>query len=389
LTNPRTGTTAEHGWAGPPLTAPLARPLEHVPGLDGVRAVAVVTVIVLHLGILRPFEPNALPGGHLGVDLFFVLSGFLITSLLLKEHDQTGRIRLLAFYGRRALRLFPALAFLLVVYTLYSSSQGVEGEVQRNTVGAAGFYIMNWIPSWGWPFDAQVGHLWSLSIEEQFYLVWPLILIGLLATRIRVVAALLLIATTVVVVMAHRDDLMSTVGEFLTPMRTDARADALLAGCLAAILWSFGLVPRRVLPWLATAATVLLGWFWMEADPQMFARHPSLYTAAAVTMAVVVVAVVDGRWFLVPVLSLRPVRAIGRVSYGLYLWHFPVFVAVQAHNPDWSSTVQMVVGLVVMTAITLFSWFVVEKPCLRLKHRLEPRSVATPAPRLVLGPQTR
>ena len=150
LVKQRTGDVAVPAWGGPRLSAPVTQPLEHTPGLDGVRAVAVFTVVGLHLGIYRPFERNALPGGHLGVDLFFVLSGFLITSLLLKEHSQTGRIRLLAFYGRRALRLFPAPArSSCSAMLVYAGIEGVESEVQRNTVFAAVAYLVELDPDVG------------------------------------------------------------------------------------------------------------------------------------------------------------------------------------------------------------------------------------------------
>jgi peptidoglycan/LPS O-acetylase OafA/YrhL len=152
--------------------------MQRIPELDGVRAVAVLLVMLFHIAY------PAMPGGWVGVDIFFVLSGFLITSILLNEHEATRRIDLKAFYIRRARRLLPAVTFLLLCYGTFLIAIGQSIRKAAVAFAATHLYAVNWLMAFDAPVDfGPFYHFWSLSIEEQFYLLWPLSLIGLLAVR--------------------------------------------------------------------------------------------------------------------------------------------------------------------------------------------------------------
>ena len=172
--------------------------LEHVQSLDGLRGAAVILVLLSHSEILAPqgltgitFIDHFFRGGYLGVDIFFVLSGFLITSLLLNEHEAHSKIYLLRFYGRRFLRLLPALSFLLLLYSIITVLDGKEFSSISLGIWASLFYYLNWQYVFSFPRSfGDLGYLWSLSIEEQFYIVWPAILILLLKVTKRAIVSI-------------------------------------------------------------------------------------------------------------------------------------------------------------------------------------------------------
>ena len=207
---------------------------KHVPELDGLRGIAILAVVVHHH--LTPFS---LSGGFLGVDLFFVLSGFLITGLLLSEFEKTQTISLRKFYMRRVLRLGPALFLYLVAclcVTYYT--QLIDFKTELKLIGLAIAYATNWRLALGWdPTLDPTAIIWSLSIEEQFYVVWPLLLFACLALKIRRRFIGLGLVVVIVAILLHRYDLLES-GSSLTRLYygTDTRADALLVGCLTALL---------------------------------------------------------------------------------------------------------------------------------------------------------
>jgi len=259
--------------------------------LDGVRGVAILTVLVYHLtwGIGRdPLDGSLFPrGGYLGVDIFFVLSGFLITTLLIQEWDRTGGISLRHFYARRALRLLPALALVLVaaaVVAVVAPAVGYESsflapettEMRWSSIGVVLLYAANWAsiypPSTGFTLGA-LGHTWSLAIEEQFYLVWPIALRFLLRRGLgrRQIAAL---AGMGILVSAFvRALVWQSTGSWIRAyVGSDVRADALLTGCAVGLLATAGLLPRsrrgrQALAGGAAIAAVGLGWIVVAAPP--------------------------------------------------------------------------------------------------------------------------
>lgn len=360
------------------------RRLGQVPGLDGLRGVAVLLVIMSHtplltgkqltpIGIVNQFAS----GGFLGVDIFFVLSGFLITALLLREEVDRGRVGFWSFYQRRALRLLPALVFLLVVHAVYAAVTGLPGDVEATSVAAALTYTFNWVPVIDITAVADgYGHLWSLAIEEQFYLVWPAVLILFLGVRRRANVVVAVLVTVIAAIAIHRIFVWESAPSWIPPfVRTDTRADSLLMGALLAILWVRRLTPTRGLAAAGWIASFVLLFTITRSNPTEAFVYRGGFTLVGILVAIVILAVVDGRWWGSRVLAIPPLRLVGRVSYGLYLWHLVIFFAVGRYTGSWTVGPRLLVAYGLTIAFTAFSWRFVEQPALRLKHRLDRRAM--------------
>jgi peptidoglycan/LPS O-acetylase OafA/YrhL len=314
--------------------------LPYLPGLDGVRALAVIAVLLYHGGL-------SVLGGFLGVETFFVLSGFLITALLLAEWRQSGSIAVTRFWLRRARRLLPALLLLLLGTALLTALLLPEeaGQLRGDTLAALG-YVMNWhlIASQQSYFDPALRppllqHLWSLAIEEQFYLLWPFVFaLGMrYLRRAGFVLALLGTAAASLTLMAAIAD------PGADPSRvyygTDTRASALLLGSALALLWS----PWHRAPSAGRAAGLAFDALGLAALGgllvsylQIFEYHPLLYRGgfALVSLATagVIVAVTHPAARVMPaLLGLKPLTWIGLRSYGIYLWHWPIFMVTRPY----------------------------------------------------------
>ena len=214
----------------------------YVPALDGLRALAVMLVLAAHLGI--PF----MHGGVIGVDLFFVLSGFLITGLLLEEQERNGQIHYPAFYARRALRLFPALVLLLplvgIAAHLSPEIDKATGDLTTGGIPWVLLYLANWPRATGTQLGL-FGHTWSLAIEEQFYLLWPAALFLLVRKRTDYPRALVVSLSVAALVAVHRAvEWLQGAGIDRVANGTDMRADALLIGCATALALHAGFRPR-------------------------------------------------------------------------------------------------------------------------------------------------
>lgn len=331
-------TTPEEPWR-----------LGYRPALDGLRGVAIALVILGHARI-----PGLQAPSTVGVTLFFVLSGFLITSLLLEERERTGRIDIVAFYKRRARRLLPALfAFLAVMAVLLAA----RGEDVLGTILPPLLYYANWVYVFGGALPL-VGHTWSLSVEEQFYIAWPALLIGLLAiSRYRGIAIGLLLAT--VAISVWRLILWEPEAIQRIARATDTRADALLIGCAVAFL--FAMRPRSVPGWGVVAATALLGAAMaFEAAIVRYAIGLSLTAFAGA----VLVAVAASRG--VRVLEWRPLVWLGSISYGLYLWQTPAIgIARRAIDPE---PLGVLLGITAAVILATLSRRFIELPFLRRQH---------------------
>ncbi|HVV36761.1 MAG TPA: acyltransferase [Acidimicrobiales bacterium] len=363
------------------LDAAGARRFHHVPGLDGIRAVAVLLVIGLHYGTMwKPsWRPDGLvPGGYAGVDIFFVLSGFLITTLLVGEKSGTGEVSFRKFYARRALRLLPALYAVLVVFVVYSLAIGSPMREATKEVASVVFYVSNFAQVYKLPhmIGSGIGMTWSLAIEEQFYLVWPaLLVLGVLRfakTRPAVlwtIGAGALLSALIRVVIWNWG-----AGYPAAYMRPDARADGLLIGALCAFLWRWDMVPTR---WLRQAAIVSAAFLvfvalFVKAEGFVFDGGFTLISLAA---GVVILAVVLGVPPLVAPMEWGPMRTIGKVSYGLYLWQ-TLSLRMASHVLGTGNRVALTAtGLVIMVGAVTTSWLLIEQPFLRLKKR-----VASPVP---------
>jgi peptidoglycan/LPS O-acetylase OafA/YrhL len=391
----KTATPETEAPSAPPVVASNAGPhLTYKPALDGLRAVAVLAVIAYHFGA------GWLHGGFLGVDLFFVLSGYLITSLLLVEWRRADTIHFGSFWARRARRLLPALLVVLIGIALWGRlvlASDQYGALRSDSLWTL-FYGANWHFIWSGQsyFTAEpsmLRHAWSLAIEEQFYLVWPLIVFACL--RLTRGKHALLAGLCVVGSAASLYVMTSTFTEGADPSRsyygTDARASQLLVGALLAILlihwgpekrWS-----RLAVQWIGVLGAVAVGFmFWNARDHDAFLYHGGFLIFAICTAAVILAMVQSSRNPLRAVLCIRPVRWIGAVSYGVYLWHFPVSVALTTSRlqqwgwdvPDWELTV---LRLAATFGIAALSYYLVELPIRqrRFVHRWTPRLLAPAA----------
>ena len=351
---------------------PAAEGLGYLPGLDGLRAVSVLAVIAYHLDLTWA------TGGYLGVEVFFVVSGYLITLLMLDEHRRTGAVNRLQFWGRRVRRLLPAVVVLLVGVLAWSAIAAEPGELRRFRGEAlAGLaYVQNWhaivteepyFVSFGRP--SPLRHLWSLAIEEQFYLLWPLLLpAGLRRFGRRRTAGLTLIAAGASVLV------MTALADVAAPERayygTDSRAFGILLGAALAFGWrpdrfrpDIGAGARRTLEWGGVAALAALLWQLGrrgEFDPW---TYPWGFLWVDAVTVVLIVATTHPASRLRHRLGSPLLALVGRRSYSLYLWHWPV-IAFTRPEVDWglSGAAALAVRLVLIAALSELSYRVVEQP---------------------------
>ena len=383
-------TSQPHGGSGGPQPQSAVEfRLGHRPALDGLRGIAILLVLAAHT--IRPL----LPGGFIGVDLFFVLSGFLITSLLLQECQETGRIRLGRFYLRRGLRLLPVMLAVVLACCLYALATESSAQVAATFDDALGVvcYCANWRLAFSKvPHNVMLAHTWSLSVEEQFYTLWPVLLALLLALRVRRRWVLGGVLAGIVVPAALRIALWHGRASIALYFRTDTRADALCCGALVALAVYSGWRVRGLWPrWAAAAAVTVLVW---HATKGRLLEHAYIFRAGfslvALASAVLVATVVCTpprplRW----VLEFGPLRWFGRISYGLYLWHWPIFCRIGL-DLDVGPWLKVLFQLSAALAAATVSYYGLERPFLRLKDRLGrpraavvgrlPRALAEPVP---------
>jgi peptidoglycan/LPS O-acetylase OafA/YrhL len=362
--------------------------------LDGLRGVAILSVLAFHLRLL--------PGGSLGVDIFFVLSGFLITALLAEEWQRYGSISLKAFYLRRGLRLLPAFLTLLVILGASSvwMQSADEARALRAEVMVACGYIANWPALHGTGMPA-LGHTWSLSVEEQFYLLWPVILYGMVRLKLTRRQILMVICAGILVSASLRMtlyDLHRTAGPEKAAyllrlyMGLDTRADSLLVGCLVGLLVSWDLLPRsrRFVNWANIASVVsvvslsYLAWKRCLDHSQYY--H-GLFTAVALMVGVIIVRMVSSPSRVGSLLLESTVLvSIGRISYGLYLYHLPITYWLDPAGLGWQHPAMTLLVVGLTFAAALLSFYCIEGPCLRLKDRLCRRAPIVPA-NVILQPE--
>jgi peptidoglycan/LPS O-acetylase OafA/YrhL len=372
--------------------------LGYQPGLDGLRGLLVVMIMIFHSFVLwGTLYGRAVPGAYVTLNMFFVLSGFLITSLLLTEHDRRGGVSFASFYGRRALRLLPALVVLLLAFMLYAAVMHRDrlGETFA-AVGWISIYASNWAQHAGKMQDLynglSLGHTWTLAVEEQFYVVWPLLIALALhfRSRLRVLAVILIAG--VVVVTIERMILTAGVSipagasrstaagilERRVGIRTDVRADTLFLGALAAVMLHGGFRVNRTVRSAGTVALVGLIITWLAVQPDARWMYSWGFTIVDIAAALLCLALVDWTWGVGSLFRTKPLVWLGRLSYALYLWHLPVFVAVSvdAHLPVG---VALVVAWGITFACAIASYYLVELWFLRRKGRLSERAHG-PAP---------
>lgn len=349
----------------------------HFAALDGVRGIAVIVVLLFHGGV------SWAQGGFLGVDAFFVLSGLLITSLLLDEMGRTDSVALGRFWSRRARRLLPALFLVVAACGVYGAVFAAPGALAtlRGDALASLAYVANWrfIATGSDYFVATsepsvLRHMWSLAIEEQFYLVWPLVLLAVARLRHR---ALLVGAISTAGIVASVAVMAALHEPGRDPGRvyygTDARAHVVLTGALlAAVLAAVrrnlpvtgaGLVTRLGLTAAAVAGAGAFAAAVVLADGDDRWLYQGGFLAVAVAVAAVLASVVlDPDGWPARVLSFQPLRAVGLVSYGLYLWHWPVYLTLTSERTSLSGPGLLALRIAVTAALSICSYYAVELP---------------------------
>jgi peptidoglycan/LPS O-acetylase OafA/YrhL len=361
------------------MPEPVKRNQRYMPGLDGLRAIAVLSVILFHLGF------DWAPGGMLGVGVFFTLSGYLISDILLAQLNARGRIKLTAFWLARARRLLPALFLMLAIVVAWVTIFGpAQPDEFRKGVVSAIFYVNNWQQifaeaSYFARFEAEgpLDHLWSLSVEEQFYILWPfLLLIGVklvherpLPSGVRPRLALLTIAgaiaSSILMAVLYKPS--------FDPSRlyfgTDTRAAALLFGAALAMVWPSRKLSRRIAPQarntldaMGIAGLLIIAlmiWQVGELSPFLY-RGGFVILSLATVMALMPLthpACRLGAW-----LGMRPLRWVGVRSYGIYLWQTPIIVLTTPQGIHDDSLVRALLQVAAIFALAALSWRFVEEP---------------------------
>lgn len=367
---------------------------QHLRALDGLRGAAVLLVVAYHGSYLKVgWGPRSLPGGFVGVDVFFVLSGFLITRNLATDLATRGGIDLGSFAMRRIRRLIPALVFLVVgvvgfraAFPHVAAATLTGDRLTTATgvwsgVGALG-YVSNYQQAWGHPFVPELSHTWSLAIEGQYYLMWPFVLLAFRRLRVPRPAQLGLLILCMVVVWVHRAAMWTDQAHYLPLyLRTDTRIDVIIAGSILGLLTAWNGTPLRNGRWLrlpALGGVVVLGVVscLSETGDVHLYRDYGLVAVTLAGTALVASAITDPAFALNRLWSTGPLRWLGQRSYSLYLWHVPVFLTVATNLGGRPIPVRVLIGLSVAFALAEFSYRVVETPLRRRRTARPSEAVA-------------
>jgi peptidoglycan/LPS O-acetylase OafA/YrhL len=385
----------------------MSSPLKYIPALDGLRGIAILWVM-LHNGILDYFLPNDtalekifiafVNAGWLGVQLFFVLSGYLITRILLQPNSQSPSRTLKKFYTRRVLRIFPIyyafLAFALIFSIIDWPPLAWSTPIKEHIIWIA-LHLTNWIQV---DTDLGVGHLWSLAVEEQFYLVWPLIVIFFSRQTVKTICVLSIpaaIAFRLWFFNTSTDPEIASLGAYIL---TPARIDALLIGALLAELTLCPQQAAKIRTHLRTLFVVSAGLvIAISATHFSFSKVGSGITSinqsiAAICFACLIyfVTIDNQQWAMkttiLRVLNSRLLTNVGKHSYAMYIVHSPISLTLHSYystsqiwgeigNDSFLRSLALITDLLLLFALTyLFAritWVLIEKPCLKLKHRFD------------------
>jgi peptidoglycan/LPS O-acetylase OafA/YrhL len=357
------------------------RRLGYRPVLDGIRGVAIILVMLMHTDVLG--------NGYMGVDVFFALSGFLITTLLCEEWDRVGTISLRTFYERRARRLLPSLvmavlACMIVALALFPMP---GWSISKKTLTTL-LFLNDWVAGLG--HSSQLGSLsptWSLSVEEQFYLLWPLLLSLLLGRPLAptlIVGILVLLSALLVTAEPHVANAVHGYSRYFSPID---RAAELLFACAGAIAWRMRLIPspERRFSRLGSAeplarviqrywrtpisGTLVAAFVWLLCNHTLVDRD--IYLATAAVALVLIINLLDAPTSaLARLIGCPPLRYIGKISYGLYLYHMLVRDILQHYLPDRPRYFNVTVTFAASLILASISWYLLES---RLRYRGRPR----------------
>ncbi|MDW6024697.1 acyltransferase family protein [Mesorhizobium sp. BAC0120] len=345
----------------------VAEPKQFRPDIEGLRALAVLGVVAFHLGM------TSLPGGFAGVDIFFVISGYLITQLLQQEIARHGTVDLWRFYARRARRLLPASILVIVATLAVGYFILAPSEQQLYSKGAlfASTYVINlWLIRWSLDYFAQDAsnnpfiHFWSLSVEEQFYFAWPALLI--LFSRLRlgrhgVSLAMAAVAVVSFAVCAWLTEVSQPWAFYFSPFRAWEFAVGGIASMAMSGAWAKRFPYSPVMGWLGLA---LIATTYLTITEEM--PFPGFIALAPVagTVMVLLSGMHEGKWGPRAILALGPIQWVGKLSYSLYLWHWPVIVYAAMLVPDLTG-LQRLLCLALTFALSFASYHLVENPVRR------------------------
>ncbi len=361
------------------MPEPVKRNQRYMPGLDGLRAIAVLAVIAFHLGF------GWAPGGLLGVGIFFTLSGYLITDILLAQLAQRGGIDFLRFWGARARRLLPALFAMLAIVAAWVTIFGpAQPDQFRKAVLSSVFYVNNWEQIFAnvsyfarFAPEGPLNHLWSLSVEEQFYIFWPfLLLAGVKLVHERPLPSGIrprLAVLTIAVALISAIEMAILYHPSLDPSRiyygTDTRAAGLLFGCALAMVWPSRRLNRRISPQarntldglgvLGLALIALMIWQVGEFDRFLYQGG---FVVLSLATAMVLMPLTHPACRLGGLVGARPLRWVGVRSYGIYLWQTPVIVLTGPGSRPPESLLGKGLQVAAILAIAGLSWHFVEEP---------------------------
>ena len=337
--------------------------------LDALRGIAVSLVFLYHAKI------PAFSGGFIGVEVFFVLSGFLITLVLLREELAKGKFDLSRFYMRRVLRLMPGFWFMILVFLcvcFFYFKEPVKLHLQLQDVLMAVLYVSNWTRALDLNRPFILGHTWSLSIEEQFYLVWPILLrwIRILPGINRATA----IGIAILISWGWRLVLLNNGASWPRLYNgLDCRADMLLMGCLAAALWHTGQIDfRKHARWvsflLTGGAIGALTYIHVIADQYKAPIYVWEYEVVGLATCVLILELVSfPEGIIAWLLNRKWLVWLGSISYGIYLWHYPVLWFAESAGLPIAERAWVSAALTLLFAV--ISWYGVERPFLHMKRR--------------------
>jgi len=305
--------------------------------------------------------PGLVQAGGIGVDIFFVLSGYLITTILLREYERDGSVSLTNFYKRRSLRLLPALLLMCILFIVYAAIFFDDLRRHLREVAETLLYVTNWSRAFNLGTSHFLGHTWSLGIEEQFYLLWPIVLLGLLRLErgyvIALYAALAIAAASAVWRFGlawHGAGIDRLYNGF------DTRCDSVLLGCALAFvasrvasLWPLGVIGL---------AAVIVGYHF-----DYYLPFATTYTLIDILAALMIAGATRPETVLSHALSFSPLVAIGKISYGLYLFHYPIFL-VAHHLPGSQGPLSNAIAIAATGIIAILSYFYVERWCLQIRN---------------------
>ena len=361
------------------MPRPVKRNQRYMPGLDGLRAIAVLSVIAFHL------DRQSVPGGQLGVGIFFTLSGYLITDLLLAQLSARGRIKLGAFWLARARRLLPALFVMLAIVVAWVTIFGpAQPDQFRKGVFSGIFYFNNWEQiaansSYFARFadESPLIHLWSLSVEEQFYILWPfLLLIGTKIVRERPLASGVrprLALVTLAMAIASSILMMALYHPSVDPSRiyygTDTRAGGLLFGAALAMVWPsrrlskrINLQARNILDGVGVLGLLIVAiMIWQVGETSAFLYEGGFVLLSLATV-MILMPLAHPACRLGAVLGVAPLRWVGVRSYGIYLWQSPIIVLTSPQGPHGASLVRDLLQVAATFGIAALSWKFIEEP---------------------------